>query len=83
MGQSEEAPMNSTRRAGLVQIRGVEPQGAALGEGERVMIPIQSVLLDDQLTVLQVKVRGRNWNAALPPTNQLMSGFSVDQVIKS
>lgn len=59
MGQSKEAAMNSASRAGLADIRGVEPQGAALGEGERVTIPIQSVLLDDELTVLQVKVKGQ------------------------
>lgn len=55
MGQGEEASVWGEWGAGLVEPVGVEPKGAAWGEGGGVTGGVQSGLLDDQLTVLQVR----------------------------
>lgn len=55
MGQGEEASVGGIRGAGLVEEVWVEPKAAARGEGGGVTVGVESRLLDDQLTVLQVR----------------------------
>lgn len=55
MGQGEEASVWGTRGTGLVDKVGVKPKVASWGEGGWVTGGALLGLLDDQLTVLQVR----------------------------
>lgn len=55
MGQGEEASVGGIWGAGLVEKVWVEPEAAARREGGGVRAGAESGLLDDQLTVLQVR----------------------------
>lgn len=55
MGQGEEASLDAAGDRGLPDVVRVEPEGAAGGEGGGVTAPVAPGLLDDWLTVLQVR----------------------------
>ena len=60
MGQVEEASVAGGMGAGcLAEVMWVEPEGAGRGQGGGVRVGAQSGLVDDLLTVLQVRTSER------------------------
>lgn len=58
VGKGEEASVGAIRDTALVEEVWVEPKTAAWREGGGVTVGVEERLLDDQLTVLQVKTNG-------------------------